>query len=102
MIIYVEREPQKHHPGLPSGSFGSFHVLSEVEASFVGGEDRGRGMVGLGWVGHAVKYLKFLRTATAKAIPASRGSRKTFSLQTPDKGLSNAARVTMKIPGVPN
>lgn len=59
MIIYVEREPQKHHPGLPSGSFGSFHVLSEVEASFVGGEDRGRGMVGLGWVGHAVKYLKF-------------------------------------------
>lgn len=58
----------------------------KFEASFLGGEVGEKGVVGLGWVGPAVKDFKFLRTAKAKAIPASRESRKTFSLQTPCKG----------------
>lgn len=65
MIIYVEREPQKHHPGLPSGSFSSFHVFLKFKASFGLERNEGRGMVGLEWVEPAVKYMEFLRTATA-------------------------------------
>lgn len=51
----------------PSTSFLKFKASFGVE------RDEGRGMVGLGWVGTAVKDMKFLRTATAN----QRGAIKT-------------------------
>lgn len=65
VIIYVEREPQKHHPGLPSGSSAPSTSFLKFRASFGVERDEGRGLVGLVWVEPAVRDMKFLRTAAA-------------------------------------
>lgn len=48
----------------------------------MGGGDRGRGMVGLGWVGHAVRRFEIPQDSYSKSNTCIKGEQKNFL--TPD------------------
>lgn len=69
-------------PGCLQGLSAPSTSCLKFEASFVGGGDRGRGMVGLGWVGHAVRRFEIPQDSYSKSNTCIKWEQKNFL--TPD------------------